>query len=188
MIRLELIILVLRTMDDSLGKQLTKVAGTWMNRVGIFDSVKRPVGRKSTDANEQRKRQHNQSYDYNIKYCIIRVYIIYFMNYITIKVALPVFGLGIIRIFYYNISLVCLFTLVNFDPLGIFLHDGGSIYLAPRSVIPVFSVRGIDLLAPPGSPWGGRIPRDTGSPSYFSVLRLAVCTAADSPFPEWCVM
>ena len=38
--------------------------------------------------------------------------------------------------------------LVNFDPLGIFLHDGGSTYFVPRIRSTSVFGPGIDLLAP----------------------------------------
>jgi len=59
--------------DNRRGQPLTNLAGSWMNRVESGNSVKRGVW--STDANEQRKLQRNRSYDYNIKYYIIHVYI-----------------------------------------------------------------------------------------------------------------
>jgi len=59
------------------------LAGTRMNRVGKGDSVKRGVGRLwSTDANEQRKRQRNQSYGYNIKYYNIHLYVLLYIYYL----------------------------------------------------------------------------------------------------------
>ena len=42
--------------------------------------------------------------------------------------------------------------LVNFDPLGICLHNGGiDLFSPPGSILPVFSVLGIDLLVPQDS-------------------------------------
>jgi len=51
--------------------------------------------------------------------------------------------------------------LVNFDPPGICLHDEGSICLVPRIRSTGNFGRGIDLLVPPDSFRGNRIPRDT---------------------------
>ena|SRR6218665_448848 len=101
MIRLEPIVLVRRTIDNRPGKQLTKLAGIWMNRVRISVSVKREASQQT-----QTNRGNDSITSHMVtKYYIIRVYIIYLMYYITIKVALLVSGLGIIRIFYYNTSL-----------------------------------------------------------------------------------
>jgi len=60
--------------------------------------------------------------------------------------------------------------LVNFGPPGICLHDGGSIYLVPiisSTVLPVFSVRGIDLLVP-RTALGGTESHVTPAGSPFS--------------------
>src|SRR6218665_3159566 len=63
--------------------------------------------------------------------------------------------------------------LVNFGPPGICIHDGGSIYLVPpRSVLPVFSVRGIDLLVP-RTALGGPNPTRTGT-YFFYKKALAI--------------
>src|SRR6218665_799738 len=71
-------VLVRRTIDNRRGNPFMNLAGTRMNRVGKGDSVKRGVGRLwSTDANEQRKLQRNQSYGYNIKYYNIHLYVLY---------------------------------------------------------------------------------------------------------------
>jgi len=68
------------------------------------------------------------------------------MYYITIKVGLPVSGLGIIRSFNYIILIV--FYACEFWSPGICLHDGGSICLIPRILSTGSFDPGIDLLVP----------------------------------------
>src|SRR6218665_1275257 len=104
MIPLNLIVLLRRTIDHRRDKLLTNLAGTWMNRVGRGDSFKRGIGRLSGQRTQTNGGNDSVSVirlQYKILYytCIYGMY--YFMYDITIKVALPVSGLGIIHIFNY---------------------------------------------------------------------------------------
>src|SRR6218665_1906918 len=56
MISLNLIVLVLRTIDNRRGKLLTNLASPWMNRVGRGDSVKRGIGQQT----QTNKRNHSE--------------------------------------------------------------------------------------------------------------------------------
>ena len=52
----------------------------------------------------------------------------------------------------------------HFDPPAeLFTRWGIDLFSPPGSVLPVFLVRGIDLLLPPDRFRGDQIPRDTGN-------------------------
>ena len=85
----------------------------------------------------------------------------FFIYYITIKVALPVSGLRIIRIFnytYYN-SILCLYILI---PADLFIPWGIDLFSRPRiSSTGIFGPED-RFIGPPDRFRGDRIPRDTG--------------------------
>src|SRR6218665_4048558 len=85
-----------------------------MNRIG------------ATQSSEQRKRQRNHSYGYDIYYLIIFISCIF-------------------HVLYNNQSILCLYIL---SPADLFTRWRIDLFSPPGSVLPVFSVRGIDLLVP----------------------------------------
>jgi len=87
----------------------------------------------------------------------------YVMYYITFKVAIPVSGLGIIRIFNLIYIIIVFYACrLRFDPPRIYLHDGGTDLFSLPDPFYRYFWSGGSIYWSPGPFYGDRIPRDTG--------------------------
>ena len=77
------------------------------------------------------------------------IYFMYFfMYYITIKIALPVSGLGIIRIFNLICIIIVFYACTFWSPGNLFTRLGIDLFSPPNPFYRYFRSRGIDLLVP----------------------------------------